>query len=76
MGKDKLLHFFMCFIATATIGFFSILGGILFSTGLGVGKEYGDSKAAGNRWDWWDILADAMGMVAGLVLSILTRRWM
>jgi hypothetical protein len=35
---------------------------------LGIGKEYGDSLAPGNRWDNWDLLADFAGIVAGLIV--------
>lgn len=39
--------------------------------GLSLGKEYGDSKAPGNKWDWYDILADAIGIVTGLLLVLI-----
>jgi uncharacterized protein YfiM (DUF2279 family) len=39
--------------------------GAFFALGLGLGKEYGDSKASGNKWDWWDIVADVVGIVIG-----------
>ena len=53
MKKDKILHFLVCFVAA--------IFSPLFSLGLALGKEYGDSKAPGNHWCWWDILADAIG---------------
>ena len=49
----------------------SVLCGYLFAGGLSLGKEYGDSKAAGNKWSWMDILADLIGMVAGFVLTLM-----
>lgn len=39
---------------------------------MSTGKEYGDSKAAGNHWCWWDILADLMGNIFGLILFSVT----
>ena len=76
---DKILHFLACSISTvavslATSGFGmwpSILCGALFALGLGLGKEYGDSKASGNKWDWWDIVADLAGILAGSGILIL-----
>ena len=65
MGKDKILHFLVCFVAAIISP--------LFSLGLALGKEYGDSKASGNHWCWWDILADAIGLVAGTILHIIIR---
>lgn len=42
---------------------------------IGVGKEYGDKCAVGNRWDWLDIMADAigslMGSTAGALVSLV-----
>ena len=65
MEKDKILHFLVCFLAAIISP--------MFSLGLALGKEYGDSKAPGNHWCWWDILADAIGLVAGTILHIIIR---
>lgn len=43
----------------------------LLTVGLALGKEYGDSQSPGNRWDWWDIAADAVGIAIGT-----TMRWL
>ena len=61
--QDWMKHYFICLI-------FSIAGpyGATFSAGLGLGKEYGDKYAAGNRWDWTDIAADALGITTGLTI--------
>lgn len=74
--KDKILHGVVCFMATLIIAFAmfflgkwpSILCGVWFATGLGFGKEYGDSKASGDKWDWWDILADGIGVTLAVIL--------
>ena len=79
--KDKILHFLVCMGATIGVGDLclflgaipSYLCGFLFSLGLGLGKEYGDSKASGNKWDWWDILADVLGALAGVGIMMLIR---
>ena len=77
--KDKVLHFFVCFFATIIISLCtfwlgmvsSLMCGGLFALGLGLGKEYGDSKASGNKWDWLDIVSDLLGIaVAVLALFI------
>ena len=67
MRRDKILHFLVCFLAAIISP--------MFSLGLALGKEYGDSKAAGNHWCWWDILADAVGLVAGTILHIIIREY-
>jgi uncharacterized protein YfiM (DUF2279 family) len=60
IGKDKFMHFGVCTIAT--------LIHPLLAAGLAIGKEYGDSKAYGNHWDWYDILADALGIALGMAI--------
>ena len=59
--KDKKLHFAVNFICSIVGGIY----GILLGLGLSFGKEYGDSKAVGNRWDWYDIIADCLGLIIG-----------
>ena len=76
---DKVLHFFACLLATITASvatfwrgmWYSITAGSLFALGLGLGKEFGDSRAPGNRWDWYDILADLLGIAAGVGILVL-----
>lgn len=76
---DKVLHFLACLTATVITGLAtfklgmwpSIIAGSLFALGLGLGKEYGDSKASGNKWDWWDIVADVLGIGAGIGSLVL-----
>lgn len=67
-GKDKLYHFSVCFVIA------------LYSTeaalAAALAKEYGDSKAYGNYWSWWDILADVLGIILGTVIRVLIiKRW-
>jgi len=82
--KDKLQHFAVCAIAALVSA--SIVGamsenefagaafGFAMAMGLGIGKEYGDSKAAGNKWCWWDILADALGAIVGVFAYFLLSK--
>ena len=78
--RDKLLHFICCFIVSAIMAVINGLYGIIlvgminsFACGIaiGVGKEYGDSKAKGNKWDWKDIIADAIGALLGSLIVLL-----
>ena len=59
--KDKKLHFAVNFACSVIGGIY----GILFGLGASLGKEYGDSKAVGNKWDWYDIIADIDGLIIG-----------
>lgn len=47
--------------------------GIVAGMALGIGKEYGDKTAAGNRWDWYDILADFVGAILGAFGHYITH---
>ncbi|ADY14151.1 hypothetical protein SpiBuddy_2333 [Sphaerochaeta globosa str. Buddy] len=44
------------------------VAGVLSGIFLRIGKKYGNHKAPGNIWSWGDLLADALGVVAGGVL--------
>ena len=70
-NKDKLLHFIVNLIVVLSIGWINLPLAIGLAVGLSVGKEYGDSRAPGNKWDWYDILADAIGIVTGLLLVLI-----
>ena len=80
---DKVLHFLVCCIGTilVSIGTFflgntaSLFCGGLFSLGLGLGKEYGDNEASGNKWDWYDILADLAGIAVGILVVFVFRKF-
>lgn len=80
IAKDKYLHFTCCMlialIATAILGLMSnwyvgALAGLSTAMGTGVGKEYGDCKSPGNKWDWKDILADFIGAIVGALIGML-----
>lgn len=43
----------------------AILSGFISGLCLGIGKEYGDSKAQGNEWSWGDIVYDIIGAAIG-----------
>lgn len=49
----------------------SFVAGLIAGGAIGVGKEYGDKCAPGNRWDWADIAADVAGSVVGAAMGSL-----
>lgn len=72
IGKDKILHFGVNFImALSAVLSYPFAVGLCI--GASFGKEYGDSNASGNSWSWADIVADMLGMAAGLLVSWLIR---
>nr|DAN43717.1 MAG TPA: putative periplasmic lipoprotein [Caudoviricetes sp.] len=69
--SDKLKHCIVNLLVMLLIGGFNIWLGLGLAIGLSIGKEYGDSLAEGNQWDWNDILADGIGIAIGLLLVLL-----
>lgn len=47
-------------------------GGFTSALAMGIGKEYGDECAEGNKWDWEDVLHDVIGGFAGASIVCLT----
>lgn len=81
LRNDKVLHAAACCAVAVVTGTATLLaGGTTLSVTVagftaamaaGAAKEYGDRCAAGNRWDWADIVADGVGAVlGGLVLFV------
>jgi hypothetical protein len=54
---DKLKHFTVCAVGSMFLGYG-------FGIGAGLCKEWCDYIYARN-WDWWDLLADAIGTLVG-----------
>ena len=78
--KDKKLHFAYCMLialfVTIFVGVLSnwycgAISGLLTAMGCGVGKEYGDKANPYNKWDWYDLLADLIGAIVGVVLGTI-----
>ena len=82
IAEDKVKHFFVNAVVVISVtlmllglGFETIpalIASTFLAIGLSVGKEYGDSRAVGNKWDWWDIYYDAIGIIIGICSSIST----
>jgi len=70
--NDKLAHYLVN-LAISMVGFLSVPLAVGLSIGASLGKEYGDSKATGNHWCWYDILADLGGLATGLLLILIVK---
>ena len=70
--KDKIYHFSVN-LALALSGILSYPLAIGLCIGASAGKEVGDKLAKGSSWGWkdsaLDLVADALGMCAGLLIS-------
>ena len=70
IGKDKVLHFIYAFVITLIPGlifgnFFGLAAGLCASLLKDVYKKYGEDGAG---WDWKNIAADVIGIVAAMLL--------
>lgn len=61
--NDKVKHFVVCFVGSFVFGYG-------FGIGAGLAAEYKD-RAWGGFWGWDDLVADALGTVAGSVVRYL-----
>lgn len=75
LNTDYALHIIFCASCALIISLImstivniplpAILSGFISGLCLGIGKEYGDSKAQGNEWSWGDIVYDIIGAAIG-----------
>lgn len=61
--SNRLKHYLFAIPCGLFLTFF-------FALGVGVGMEFKD-KQWGGKWDWLDLLATALGGLAGQALQIL-----
>ncbi len=85
IAKDKALHFF-CSAAITGLAFHSThcqLGyskeesrvfSISLSSLTGIGKEFLDSKKKTSSASWRDLVADGMGILAGVLIFTIYER--
>lgn len=65
--KYSWYHFGLNFVITVIFGLY----GAIFSEGLSLGKEYGDSCYDGGHFCISDLMADNAGILAGLLVQWL-----
>ena len=77
IATDKVKHFLACAAISFTASTVEFgaeyhnawIAGFIAGMAIGVGKEYGESCAHGNKWDWSDIGADVVGSIIGATLG-------
>lgn len=76
------LHIIACMLCAFVVSAFlahttkdsapCIAGGFLSAMMLGIGKEFGDSRASGNAWSWSDMFYNFVGSAIGCWGGFLT----
>lgn len=70
---DKALHFLWSYLLCTA---FSPLGWYIGASGsllAGICKEFWDSRKPNNKWCWWDLLADIIGIALGILVWYLIK---
>lgn len=72
MGKDKIIHFIVCFVLAAFTALItnSIIIGWLSAVVVGVAKELYDRYSYG-VFDIYDLIADVLGATCGILILIV-----
>ena len=72
IGTDKIAHFSIsAFLTLGFAYFFPVWVAVVIVTTVGFGKEYIDYKNGG-KFDWKDIQADMLGIIAATVIQLLS----
>lgn len=72
--NDKLQHLIISAAIVIVVSHVAgVWWGIAVSAAWGIWKEYCDERkkrqtGQGAGWDWWDILADFLGMLLGVLV--------
>ena len=65
---DYILHFGVCFL----LSLFGSYGAAL-AIGWSFGKETGDYNNPNSGWSWGDLVADGLGIAAGLAVNMAIK---
>jgi uncharacterized membrane protein len=65
---DKVLHFQTCFFICTVVALLHPVAGVLVALLAGIAKEFYDSHGRGSGWCWYDLAADALGVIAALLV--------
>lgn len=69
--EDYILHFGVCFLSSLIS-----YEGAWAAFGASVAAEYKDSITPGNKWSWWDLFADALGIAAGAFFRWIIKNYL
>ena len=67
IAPDKYMHYAWCVTIALFAGCIAWWLGLATAMAIGFWKESRDSRQEGNHFCWWDLLADAIGAVVGIL---------
>ena len=71
--QDKIKHFAVCFLLQwLFLPWMSLASSIVITSLIGLAKEFWDQRY-GTGFCWYDMLANALGMVCGIAVYLLMR---
>lgn len=70
--RDKIYHLVVNVLMMLIIGIiFNIVSAIIVSILVSISKElYDEIYEDGSGWDWYDLIADAIGIVIGILILL------
>lgn len=68
---DYILHFGVCFLSSLTS-----YEGAWAAFGASLAAEYKDSVTLGNKWSWWDLFADGLGIAVGVAVRKIIENYL
>lgn len=73
IAKDKQLHFIICAVISLLVGiiFRSVIAGMFIALYVGMLKELYDVSVKKSEWDIYDLLADLVGGIVGVIGYLL-----
>lgn len=61
-GQDKWKHMGVCLVLAVLCPPLAVCAAVW--------KEWHDRRTPGNHWCWWDVMADACGIVVGTAMHV------
>ena len=69
--KDKIYHFYVCFSITCILSYISIILATSIALLAGLIKEIYDDRQPNNKFDFYDLIADILGVIMAIFYLLI-----